>query len=111
MKKNTSAFSTGAFLSWFIDWAVNDKKKKNKWLVIKNWHIHHSVFGLLIAATSGLVPFILGEKVKQHRKSIQELLLSLGLGVVAEHTASEGFKFIEKETESDKQKRLGVKHD
>lgn len=108
MRKQVSAFSTAVFLSWFVDWFLNDKKKKNTWLVIKGWHIHHSVYGLLVALAAGLVPFMPVKKVKQYQGQIQKLLVAAGLGIVAEHTASEGFKFIEKETKSDKKKRLGT---
>lgn len=105
MKKSVGLFTTGAFLSWFIDWIINDKTKKNKWLVIRGWHVHHSVYGLLMAAAAGLVPLIPGRKMQKHRKPIQEMLVALGLGVVAEHTASEGPKFIERETEDEKKRR------
>ncbi len=106
MKKAVGSFSTGAVLSWFVDWLINDKKKQHKWLVVKGWHVHHSVYGLLVAAAAGLVPLVPSKKIQKHRKALQELLVALGLGVVAEHTASEGFKFVEKETEEDKKKRL-----
>lgn len=106
MKKNVGIFSVGLFFSWYIDWLLNEKSKKNKWLVVKGWHVHHSIYGLALAAAAGIVPLIPSKKVRVYQKALQKMLLAVGAGVVAEHTATEGLKFIEKETENDRRKRL-----
>lgn len=58
-------------------------------------HMHHSILGLFLIILAGLMPDYSVE------------LISLGVGVLVQHTKKEGFIFIQKWQDHDKQQKIG----
>lgn len=74
-------FLLSYFLSWLFEkttkrWAMWDKKI--------GWQIHHSIFGLLALILIPIFPIYIWE------------LAAIGLGIIAQHTRSDGFVFLKK---------------
>lgn len=87
----TLSFLTGLFATKYWErWVVPVAMQKKKLVIVKDFHIHHSIIGLLmfVAATYS-------QKIDHTLTALA--LLGLGLGIIVQHTLSEKrFTFIDK---------------
>ncbi len=52
-------------------------------LIVQGWRFHHSLYGLLFLTFGFLIP--------------NNILLGIGIGIIVQHTMTDGFRFISKE--------------
>ena len=81
-------FSSTFFGYGFSDFVI--QKKARRWHHVgikKGYHFHHSIYGV---AALALTPMTLGNIIET------VALAGFGLGIIIEHTAHEGFIFINK---------------
>ena len=62
---------------------IGIKISNNKPLVISGWRLHHSLYGILFFAL-----FILFQNI---------ILLGIAIGIIVQHTLTDGFRFLSKE--------------
>ncbi len=59
-------------------------------LILRGYRLHHSLFGVILFVCGFLFLVV-------HRPDIALILLMLGLGILLQHTVTDGFKFVTKE--------------
>jgi hypothetical protein len=77
------SFLLGFFAAWIYELTMIKLFSRNG-LIIWNWKLHHSLYGLLFI-TLGFI-------------SKKTFLVGFGVGIIAQHALTDGFWFITKES-------------
>jgi len=80
----------GAFLYEYCTGKIDRRFFKKDALIISGYRLHHSLYGLFGLLLSIL--FFLSGKV-----GVSTTLLGLSIGVIIQHTITDGFRFLSKE--------------
>lgn len=81
---------TGSFLYEYLTRKIGEKYFKKDALIVKGYRLHHSLYGL-IGLMFSLFFFLNG------RIEAFQVLIGLSIGILVQHTLTDGFRFVSKE--------------